>query len=133
MLLYNYSTLRNRDTKIYNIGGYNMAGGFSVEFLKIVAPVAIGILLIGFLLSYVFNVSMFNPFNENFSLMYLIVFLGLGVGAGCALWFIKFSGYRLYQYLAAYFKPKKAYTNAFKITEFKFSNIKIKSMVKNIL
>ena len=133
MLLYNYSTLRNRDTKIYNIGGYNMAGGFSVEFLKIVAPVAIGILLIGFLLSYVFNVSMFNPFNKNFSLMYLIVFLGLGIGAGCALWFIKFSGYRLYQYLYAYLKPKKVYSNEFKTKEYKHTNIKINATVKNIL
>ena len=133
MILYNYSSLRKRDAKIYNIGGYNLAGGFSIEFLKIVVPVAFIILLIGFILSFIVNVSMFNFFADNFSLWYLIIFLGLGIGAGCALWYIKFSGYRLYQYLYAYIKPKKAYSNDFKNKEYRLTNIKINAIVKNIL
>jgi len=133
MILYNYSSLQKRDTKIYNVGGYNIAGGFSVEFLKVTGPVALIIVGVGFLLSLVFGISFFNPFAENFVWQYTVLWLALGIGAGCALWYIQFAGYRLYQYLAAYFKPKKVYMNDFKHTEFKLTNIKIKAFVKNIL
>lgn len=133
MILYNYSSLRSRDTKIYNIGGYNMAGGLSIEFLKIVAPVTLAIIAVGFILSLFFGISFFNPFSENFVAWYTIIWSGLGIGAGCALWFIQFAGYRLYEYLLAYLKPKKVYSNEFKTTEYKLTNIKIKSIVRNLL
>lgn len=133
MRVYNYSGLRSRETKIYSVGGHSMAGGFSVEFLKVVGPVALIAILIGFGLSLVLGFSFFNPFSENFHAWYTIIFLAIGIGGGCALWYIQFAGYRLYQYLAAYFKPKKVYTNRFKTEEYKFTNIKIKAMVKNLL
>lgn len=133
MILYNYSSLQKRDTKIYNVGGYNIAGGFSVEFLKVVGPVALAIIAVGFVLSLPFGISFFNPFSSNFKLWYTLTFLALGIGAGCALWYIQFAGYRLYQYLGAYFKPKKVYMNDFKNTEFHLTNIKFNAFVKNIL
>lgn len=134
MIVYNYSSLRNRETKIYNIGGYNMAGGLSIEFLKIVAPVVLVILAIGFVLSLFLGISFFNPFSENFVPWYTLTFVGLGVGVGCALWFIKFAGYRLYQYLLAYIRPKKTYRNDFKTKVYVFHNIKANNaIVKNIL
>lgn len=133
MILYNYSSLRNRDTKIYNIGGYNMAGGLSIEFLKVVAPVAGIFIAVGAVLSLLLGFSFFNPLSANFHAWYTIIWLALGIGIGCGLWFIQFSGYRLYEYLIAYFKPKKVYSNSFKITEYKFTNFKIKAMVRNIL
>lgn len=133
MIIYNYSSLQKRDTKIYNIGGYQMAGGFSVEFLKVVAPVAIAIIAVGAILGIPFGVNFINPFSPNFHAWYTIMFLILGIGAGCGLWYIQFAGYRLYQYLAAYFKPKKVYMNDFKHTEFKLTDVKFKAFVKNIL
>lgn len=134
MRIYNYSSLKSRDTKIYSVGGHSIAGGFSVEFLKVVAPVALGVMVIGFILGLVFGISFFNPFAENFHLWYTLIFIGLGIGAGCALWYIQFAGYRLYQYLGAYVKPKKVYYNGDnKATEYKMTNIKVKSIVKSIL
>lgn len=133
MILYNYSSLQKRDTKIYNVGGYNIAGGFSVEFLKVVAPVAIGIIAIGAILGIPFGISFFNPFGGHFKPAWTIFWTAIGIGAGCALWYIQFAGYRLYQYLAAYFKPKKVYMNDFKHSEFHLTDIKFKGFVKNIL
>lgn len=133
MVIFNYTSLKNRETKIYSIGGQNFAGGISIEFLKIVGPVALVFIAIGFALSFVLGFNFYNPLAENFHAWYTLLFLGLGIGIGCGLWYIQFAGYRLYQYLAAYFKPKKVYSNDFKVTEYKFNNIKIKSMVKNIL
>ena len=133
MILYNYTSLKNRETKIYSVGGQNFAGGISVEFLKVTGPVALAIIAVGVVLSFVLGFSFMNPFADNFHAWYTIVWLGLGIGTGCAMWYVQFAGYRLYQYLGAYLKPKKVYTNDFKITEYKLNNIKIKSMVKNIL
>ena len=133
MILYNYSSLQKRDTKIYNVGGYNIAGGFSVEFLKVVGPVTIVVIAIGAILGLPFGISFFNPFGGHFKPAWTIFWLVAGIGAGCALWYIQFAGYRLYQYLAAYFKPKKVYMNDFKHSEFKLTDIKIKAFVKNIL
>ncbi|MBQ8218160.1 MAG: hypothetical protein IJZ79_02540 [Bacilli bacterium] len=133
MIIYNYSSLQKRDTKIYNVGGYNIAGGFSVEFLKVVGPVALAIIAVGFLLSLPFGISFFNPFSANFVTWYTVLWLILGIGTGCGLWYIQFAGYRLYQYLGAYFKPKKVYMNDFKHSEFHLTDIKIKAFVKNIL
>ena len=48
------------------------------------------------------------------------------------MWYIQFAGYRLYQYLLAYIKPKKVYSNDFRLREYKFSNIKIKGMFKSL-
>ena len=50
MYLYNYSGLKSRDTKIYSIGGYNVAGGFSVQFLTVVGPVFLLALIIGIII-----------------------------------------------------------------------------------
>lgn len=132
MILYNYSSLKKRDTKIYDVGGYKMAGGFSVEFLKVTGPVALIIIAIGFVLSLVFGISFFNPFDETFQLWYTLTFLVVGIAVGCGMWYIQFAGYRLYQYLLAYIKPKKVYSNDFKLREYKFSNIKIKGMFKSL-
>lgn len=133
MILYNYSSLQKRENKIYNVGGYNIAGGLSVEFLKVVAPVTLVIILIGFILSLILGISFFNPLNEHFSAKYTLFFIVLGVAVGMGLWKIEFAGYRLYQYLGAYFKPKKIYYGDFKNTEVKLTNYKIKTFIKNIL
>lgn len=133
MILFNYSGLRNRDSKIYSVGGYNIAGGFSIQFLYVVGPVFLFFILIGWLLSMLFGLSFFNPFADNFKAGFTITFLVIGILVGCAMWYIKIAGYRLYQYLIAYFKPKKVYTNDFKTKEFKLTNFSIKTFVKTIL
>ena len=83
MILYNYSSLQKRDTKIYNVGGYNIAGGFSVEFLKVVGPVAIVVIAIGAILGLPFGISFFNPFGGHFKPAWTIFWLVTGIGAGC--------------------------------------------------
>lgn len=133
MRLYNYSSLRTRESKLYNVGGYNIAGGMSIEFLKVVGPMALVGIILGCLIAIPFGISFFNPFSDKFIAGYTITWLVIGIGSGCALWYIQFAGYRLYQYLAAYFKPKKVYTNDFRNTQFQLTDIKIKGFVKNLL
>lgn len=133
-ILWNCTSLLKRESKIYSIGGYGIAGGISMNFAKVVVPVALAFIIFGWIISIVFGINMFNPFGANWNYMYLITFVGLGAGSGFALWHIQFSGYRLYQYLLAYIKPKKVYTNSFNVRErqFKLTNIKIKAFVKNM-
>lgn len=133
MIIYNYSSLQKRDTKIYNVGGYNIAGGFSVDFLTVVGPVFLAVTSVGFLLSIPFGINFLNPFGEHFIFGYTLFFIVLGIAIGCGLWYIPIAGYRLYQYLLAYFKPKKVYMNDFRRTEFNLTDVKIKAFVKNIL
>ena len=52
MKLYNYTAIKQKETKIYDIGGYKMSSGLSVDFLKIFLPFVGASLLIGFLFSY---------------------------------------------------------------------------------
>lgn len=132
MILYNYSSLKKRDTKLYNVGGYNIAGGFSVAFLKVVAPVFLIGIVIGVILGLPFGINFFNPFSEHFVWQWTVFWLVIGILVGCGLWYIQFAGYRLYQYLIAYFKPKKVYINDNRNTEFKLTNITIKTFVKSI-
>ena len=134
-VLYNYSSLQKRETKIYAIGGTGIPGGLSVNFIKIVGPVALAFIILGAILSAIFGINMFNPFGEKWNWAWLIAWAAAGLIIGFSLWNIQFSGYRLYQYLIAYLKPKKVYTNDFNIRnrEFKFTNIKIKSIIKQII
>lgn len=133
MTLYNYTSLQKRDTKIYNVGGYSIAGGMSVEFLKVVGPVSIIGILIGAIIAAIFGLNFINPLAANFNFKYTLLCIFLSIGSGCALWYVPIAGYRLYQYLGAYFKPKKVYMNDFKHTQFVLTNIKMKTFVKNLL
>ena len=133
MRLYNYTSLKKRDTKIYNVGGYNIAGGLSIDFLVITAPVAIVIIILGAIIGAIFGISFFNPFSEDFHLAYTLIWIAAGVGIGMGLYKIQFAGYRLYQYLLAYMKPKKVYVQeGKKIKEYKLTNVKINTFVRNI-
>ena len=133
MILYNYSVIKNRESRIYNVGGYNISGGLSVEFIKVVGPCIILGIILGVIIGLPFHFSFFNPFSDNFHLKWTLFWIILGAGIGCGLWYIQFAGYRLYQYLLAYFKPKKVYINDSKNTQFKLTNVKFKGFVKNIL
>lgn len=133
MIIYNYTALKNNDTKIYNIGGKQLSGGISITFLKITAPVALVIIGIGYLISLALNFDFINPLAPNFHKYYTGGFLIVGIGTGLAMWYVQFAGYRLYQYLLAYIRPKKVYTNRFRLEEYKLTNIKIKSIIKNLL
>jgi hypothetical protein len=132
MVLYNYTSLKTRDTKIYNVGGYNIAGGLSVEFMKVVGPCIIVFIILGCIISIPFGINFLNPLGDNFHPKFTVIMIGLGIAIGCGLWYIQFAGYRLYQYLGAYFKPKKVYMNDFKHTIYKQNNLKYNTMVKNI-
>ena len=101
MYIYNYSALKKRDKKVYSVGGTRVSNtGISTTFLKLVIPSFLVFTLIGLIPAAIFG-----------SLKVLVFFAILGIAAGFALWYIKIESYRLYQYLIAYFKPKKTYHN----------------------
>ena len=141
MYLFNYSSLKQRDTKIYDIGGKSISGGLSIDFLKVtlrgnaqrvISSVHPFCEKYKSLLGIPFGISVI-PLTANFKLWWLVIWLALGIGVGLGLWYIQFAGYRLYQYLIAYLKPKKVYMNDWKTTEFHLTDVSIKSMVKKIL
>lgn len=112
MRVFNFSGLRSRDKKIYSFGGAKISStGISTNFLKIVTPVAGVFLLLGIIIQTILGKNFFNPFGPDFSMTYVVIFLGGGIGLGCALWYIKLESYRLYEYLLAYFRPKKTMHN----------------------
>ena len=132
--VHNYTALKQRDMKIYNVGGYNISGGFSVEFLKVVGPVAIALIIFFVLLAkFVFGLDYVSFSSPNFSATYTIFTLIISIAIACGLWYIQIGGYRLYFYLLAYIKPKKMYRLAFKETPIVFTNIKINAVVHSIL
>ena len=131
--LYNYTSLKTEDTKIYDIGGYNIPGGLSLAFTKVVAPVVVAFIAVGVIIGKIFHIPFINFLDPKFNLIYPLIWIGLGALFGFGLWHIQFQGYRLYQYLIAYFKPKAVYHNDFKHTRVKFTNVKIDAFVKNIL
>lgn len=133
MYLFNYSSLKTRETRIYDIGGSKISGGIGIDFLKLVVPTTGIAIVLGCILGAIFGISFFNVFSPNFKIGWTAFWLILGIGSGCALWYIQFAGYRLYEYLLAYLRPKKVYMNDPRKTEVKFTNIKIKALVKKIL
>lgn len=130
--IWNYTALNQRETKLYSIGGYNIAGGISFAFLKVVAPVAILLIFVFYIIGTIFGISYFNPLSANFSAKYTIFTAGISIGIGCALWYIMIGGYRLYYYLLAYIKPKKIYRVLFRPKEVTLTTYKVKAMVKSI-
>ena len=133
MNIYNYTSIRTREQKLYNIGGHDIAGGFSVDVLKVAGPVFIVLMFVFFIFSRIIGISMFNFFSDKFSVVYLVISLIISIGVGCALWYIPISGYKLYLYLLAYFTPKQIYMTNFKHTRVRLKNIKYKAFIKNIL
>lgn len=135
MILYNFSSLKTRDKKVYSIGGTHVSDtGISTSFLKVVGPAAAVILTLSIIICVILKKNFFNPLGPNFSFSYVIITLALGIGIGCALWYIKIEQYRLYEYLFAYLKPKKMYhTLNTRNQEIKLSKHKVNGIVKSEL
>ena len=132
--VYNYSALKQRETKIYNFAGYSSSSGVSVDLLKVVAPA----LLVGVGISYLFGtfilgLSYFNPLNPDFSAGYTLTTLIISLLIGLGLWYIPIGGYRCYEYLRAVLKKKKVYRATFKPSVVRFNDIKIHAIVKTLL
>lgn len=101
MYIYNYSALKQRDKKVYSVGGTRVSDtGISTTFLKLVVPSFLVFTIIG-----IFPAAILSSWKV------LLFFAILGIALGFALWYIKIESYRLYQYLFAYLKPKKTYHN----------------------
>lgn len=132
MIVYNYTSLKKRETKIYNIGGYNIAGGIGTDFLIVLGPCVLVAIVLGCIISIPFGISFFNIFSDNFKLGYTLFWLILGISVGLLLWYVQFGGYKLYQYLGAYFRPKKVYQCNWRKTERKMHNYKFKTFIKHI-
>lgn len=137
--IYNYSRLMKRERRIYN-AGFQISGGVSVNFFKIWLPMSIGVFIIGWFISLIFKINMLNVLGENFNANYLIFWIVLSIGISSALYLFEFAGYKLYEYLYAYLRPKKVITNQNFIEngkriqrERKKTNVKIKSVVRKKL
>ena len=135
MVLYNYTSLKSHDTKIYSVAGTQVSSmGISVAWLKVVGSgFAVGT-LIGILIAVVTRINFYNPVGDHFSLWYIALTSGGGLGIGCALWYIKIETYRLIEYLIAYFKPKKTYHNLnTRNKEFKLYKLTTKGIIQQDL
>ena len=132
-IIYNYTSLKQRDTKIYSVGGHSFGSGISVDFLKIVGPSTLLFIILGCIISIPFHINFFNVIGEHFVPGFTLTFIVLGVGIGCGLYYIQFGGYRLYEYFFAYLKPKKVYMNDWKHSEFKLYNVSIDGFIKHLL
>jgi len=134
MILYNYSGLKKRDNKIYSVAGTKVSTtGISTSFLTVIGPSFLvwALLFIGITVA-VGKGSVYIPLSPNFNLIYTIISLFGGIGVGCIFWYVKIETYRLYEYLIAYFKPKKTYHNLnTRNKEFKLYNIKTDGFISN--
>lgn len=121
--VYNYSSVMKREGRIYSLGLAYIPGGISVKFVKVVAPIFLGILLLGFLLSFPLGINMLNPLAANLSLWYLFTWVGIGFIAAWALWGIPLGGYRLYEYVLARMRVKHVISATSRLKDKKnFSN-----------
>lgn len=110
-MIYNYSSVFQRDSKVYEIGGVTLSDGIRTDRLKIMIPILLFFVFIGYNLGKLFGYSLFNVFSADFSLYYTTTILVLGLVVGIILYDVKITTIRLYEYLIAYFKPRKYYTN----------------------
>lgn len=135
MILYNYTSLKKRDKKVYSVAGANISQtGISTSFLKVVAPCTLATTLVGVIICVLLNKNFFYPLGEDFSFPFVLFFIGSGLSAGLAGWYIKVESYRLYEYVRAYIKPKKTYhTENSRNREFSLYSIKTKGIVKSEL
>lgn len=112
MPLFNYSSLRRRDKKIYSVAGTQVSStGLSVTFLKVVAPCALATTFLGVLICLVTGIPFMVPMKDGFNAYFTLFAIGSGTGVGLAGWYIRVQTYRLYEYMIAYLKPKKTYHN----------------------
>ena len=131
MILYNYSSLKKRDAKVYSVAGTKVSStGISTKFLTVVGPSFLFGLLLGILIVVISGHNFYNPLGPDFSVPFIVFTLGGGLGMGLALWYIKIDSYRLYEYLVAYFKPKKTYHNLnTRDKEYKLHTIKTNGVI----
>ena len=133
MFLYSYSSIAKREKKIYSVGGTKISStGVSVTFMKVMGPVVALFLFTGEVIAMLLGKHYYNIFDNDFSIRYLLFWLISGITIGGSLWYIKIETYRLYEYLLAYFKPKKIYTCLnISRNNIKLYKIKIKDIVKS--
>lgn len=113
MKVWNYTALKQRDKKIYSIGGSKISStGISISWLKIVAPCTLLTTILGVIIAALIGkMGFYRPLSGEFNLTYVLLSVCSGLGLGLALWYVKLESYRLYEYLYAYFRPKKVYHN----------------------
>lgn len=132
--LYNYTRIMTREQQMY-VRGKELSLSMSTGFVKILLATTIPTTAIGYFIAGALDKSLFNPLLSNWSPGLLIASVGIGLLLGTALWKIMIGGYRLIEYLRAYFRPKKSYTNSHLRGDmvFRLTNIHIDSIVKSRL
>ena len=130
----NYTTLKSREQKIYKFGDTKLNGGQGIPLttLYIVVPLGALTLIIGAIVGSIINKS-YIPWAENFGLFHTMFWLSLGPVIGLILYRCQFSGYRLYEYLLAYMRRKKVYSNDITRSEVKHTKVSVNTFIKHIL
>ena len=106
----NYSSIRDRDKRIYSISGTKISStGFSVSYLKVFAGVFFFINILGLIFVKISGVNYYNPFRDNeIRPGFLIFLVGISIGISYVLVYQKVQNYRMIDYLIGYFMPKKS-------------------------
>lgn len=132
-IIWNYSSLKSREQRIYSFGDTPLNGGagISVNTLLIVVPFTLATTILGAIVGGFLNKS-YIPWASNFSLFHTIFWIGSGIAIALLLYKVRFSGYRLYEYLLGYLRKKRVYTNDMRMSRVQHTNLKIDTFVKHI-
>lgn len=131
--VYNFTQLKRSDQKIYAIGDFKINGGAGVEisYLLIVGPCFIFGVVLSFILSKVFGLTM-NFLSPDFNIYYWAGMIGGFTGIGIALYKVPVAGYRLYEYLFAFMRKKKVYVYDTRRSIYRQSKYTINTNVKHL-
>jgi hypothetical protein len=135
-MIFNYSSVFKRDNKIHDVAGlFTISDGIRVERLKVMIPAFLIIALFGYLLGGILNFSLINIFNDNFSFKYTTTVFTIGIVVGIILYDVKITTIRLYEYLIAYFKPRRYYTNENHVRNriYKPTTVEVNEIFRSIL
>ena len=133
--LFNYSALNDEEDKIYALGGTKISStGISLLSIKVIGSIA-SIGIIQFILICVLTKKQYwNPLTD-WRWPVFILTIGLWLGIGCILFYVRISTYRLYQWLYGRLKPKYIYNNEglFSNNRQKYVNYTVEGPIKKIL
>lgn len=117
----NYSDIRNRDKKLYTISGTKISStGISYAFIKIFSALFVTLNAVGIMICMVMGEIYYIPINSDaeVQLGFDMFFLGSPFILTFILMYTKVQKYTLFEFLVAYFKPKRVRDQNGKIVKY---------------
>mgnify|MGYP000890754062 CR=1 FL=1 len=132
---YNYTKIKERDSKIYEISGTTISTtGISVNYLKIFSIVFVIFNIFGVLLCLIKGENLYMPIKSSITDIkpgFLFLMVGGPIGISSLLKYKKIQNYSLLEYLIAYFKKKEAID--IKKNKLSAMKYKQKTFIENII